>query len=80
MDLYICDFMKNKECGHGCAYFGGTCAATSDADCAMDDEDVKRLNAADFEKMHYAFPDELRREMLQKGWHWRKHLESANDI
>lgn len=77
MELYICDIMKNKDCDHGCIYFGGQCAATTKAEYAMSEEDIKLLPAKDFEKMHYALPDELRIKMLKKDWYWRKHMESC---
>lgn len=76
MDLYICDIMKNKECGHGCVYFGGLCAATTNAEYAMSEEDIKNLSLADFRRMHEALPDELRAKMLQKDWYWLKRLEA----
>lgn len=77
MDHYVCDFMKNKECSRTeCVYFGGTCAATSHPEFAMSKENILGLSAHDFESMHYALPEELRAEMVTKGWYWLKHLES----
>ena len=35
------------------------------------------LPAADFEKMHYALPDELREKMVANDWYWRKHMDSC---
>lgn len=77
MELYICDFTKNKECDHGCVYFSGTCAATTHAEYAMSREDIMGLPAADFERMHYALPDELRAKMVANDWYWRKHMDSC---
>ncbi len=76
MELYICDFTKNKDCGHGCVYFGGLCAATTKAEYAMSKEDILNLPAEDFMRMHDALPDELKAKMLQKDWYWSKRILS----
>lgn len=74
--IYICDFTKNKDCDHKCVYFGGTCAATRKAECAMSEEDIKNLSAEDFEKMHYSLPKHLRARMVELDWYWVKHMDS----
>ena len=76
MQLYICDFMKNKNCTHGsCAVFGtGECAATKNKECAMDREHIEKLPNEDFMKIFFVLPPDLKAEMMREDWFYDKYI------
>lgn len=80
MELYICDFMKNRDCKNkSCAFFGGECACTTKEEYQMDEKDIKELPPGDFMKMHRALPIQLKEVFLAKDWYWVKFVDSLKE-